>query len=143
MLAWATSIGRILAAQARCERARHEKVMLERLYLTRFCSTVVLPALHDLAREFECHGRTVDVRGQGNLVSITVCHGERVEFRYAILASRRQRSKPGGRYRDETGYGRTVDKVYSLRDARRLRPNAVARQVVAEYRRRLVATGLL
>lgn len=139
MISWASSVGRILAAYARDDDARLERVTLERLHVRRFCTDVVVPAMQDLGREFEQYGREADVRREGNYVSITVCHEGRLEFRYAILATRRRRSGAGGRYRDETGYGRAVDRIYSLREVRRLGPKAVARHVVAEYRRMLAA----
>jgi hypothetical protein len=140
MIAWAsTSIGRLLAARDRDQNARHERVTLERLHVRRFCTDVVVPAFQDIGREFEQHGREADIRREGNYVSITVCHGGRLEFRYAVLATRRRQSGAGGRYRDETGYGRAVDRIYSLREVRRLGPKAVARHMVAEYRRMLAA----
>lgn len=143
MITWASSIGRILAARTRDENARLEQVSLERMHVRRFCTEIVVPALQDLGREFEQHGREADIRREGNYVSITICHGGRLEFRYAVLATRRRRSGAGGRYRDETGYGRAVDRIYSLREVRRLGPKAVARHMVAEYRRMLAAIRIV
>jgi hypothetical protein len=140
MFAWAsTSVGRLLVAHMRDERARQRRIEQERLQVRRFCTDVVLAAFREIGAEFEQHGREVDIRREGNCVSITVVHGRRLEFRYAVLATRSRRSRAGGRYRDESGYGRAVDRVYSLREARRLGPKAVARHVVAGYRRMLAA----
>ena len=140
MFNWSSSIGKILIGQIRAENARHERVTLERLHVSRFCSDVVVPVMQDLGREFESHGRAVDIRREGNLVSIAVCHQGRLEFRYAVLASRRRLAgKPVAPYRDRAGYGREVDQVYSLRDARRLGPKAVARHIVAGYKRMLAS----
>jgi hypothetical protein len=140
MFNWSSSIGKVLVGRIRTENARHERVALERLCVSRFCSEVVLPAMEDLGREFESYGRGVDIRREGNVVSITVCHQGRVEFRYAVLASRRRLAgKPAAPYRDRAGYGREVDRVYSLRDARRLGPTAVARHIVAGYKRMLAS----
>lgn len=139
MITWTYSIGRILGARLRREQARAERAAQQRREVARFCSAVVAPAMQALCREFEEHGREAEVRREGNCVSITVCHAGRLEFRYAVLATRRQRSSTGGRYRDGTGYGRAVDRVYSLREARRLGPKAIARHVVAEYGRQLAA----
>lgn len=122
----------------RAQAARHERVTLERLHVSNFCAQVVLPAMQGLGREFESYGRAVDIRREGNFISITVSDGDRLEFRYAVLASRhRSAGKPSGRYRDGQGYGREVDRVYSLRESRRLGPKAVARHIVAAYRRML------
>lgn len=140
MFNWSSSIGKVLIGRIRAENARHERVTLERLHVSRFCSDVVVPAMQDLGREFESYGRAVDIRREGNVVSITVCHQGRVEFRYAVLASRRRLAgKPAGPYRDRAGYGRDVDRVYSLRDVRRLRGKAVARHIVAAYKRTLAS----
>lgn len=140
MFNWSSSIGKVLIGRIRAENARHERVALERMHVSRFCSDVVVPAMQDLGREFESYGRAVDIRREGNVVSITVCHQERVEFRYAVLASRRRLAgKPAAPYRDRAGYGREVDRVYSLRDARRLGPKAVARHIVAEYKHMLAS----
>jgi hypothetical protein len=143
MNAWASSVGRILAARIRDGNARRERAALERLQIRRFCAEVVVPVLHDIRGQFEEHGRQVEVRRDGNYVSIRVCHSGRLEFRYAILATRRRQSGAGGRYRDEAGYGRAVDRFYSLREARRLGPEAVARHVVAAYRRVLATIRVM
>jgi len=137
MFTVASSIGRVLAAHRRAEQARQERIASERLQVSRFCSETVVPAFRELGREFEQHGREVEVRRDGNFVAITVCHGGRLEFRYAILATRRRRSGTGGRYRDETGYGRAVDRIYSLREAKRLGKRAIAKHLVAAYRKTL------
>lgn len=140
MFIWSSSVGRVLLRRIQAENARRERVALERLHVSRFCAESVVPAMQDLGREFECYGRAVDIRRDGNIVSITVCHQGRVEFRYVVLASRRRPAgKPAGPYRDRAGYGRDVDRVYSLREARRLGPKAVARHIVAEYRRMVVS----
>lgn len=140
MITWTSSIGRILAAHGRHEAARQERVALERLQVRRFCAEVVEAAFRDIASEFEQHGREAVIRREKNYVSITVCHHGRLEFRYAILATRRRRPSAGGRYRDEAGYGRAVDRIYSLRETRRLGRNAVARELVAAYRRTLATS---
>lgn len=137
MIAWTSSISRLLATRLRQERARADRVALERRQVMRFCAEVVMPAMEDLCREFEEHGREAVVRREGNYVSIIVCHAGRLEFRYSVLATRRRRVGTGGRYRDGSGYARAVDRVYSLREARRLGPRSVARHVVTEYRRYL------
>lgn len=140
MFNWSSSIGKVLLRRIQAENARYERVTLERLHVSRFCADVVVPAMQDLGHEFECFGRAVDIRREGNLVSITVCHQGRVEFRFVVLASRRrQAGKPNGPYRDRTGYGRDVNRVYSLREVRRLGPKAVARHIVAEYKRMLAS----
>jgi hypothetical protein len=140
MFNWSSSIGKVLMGRIRADNARHERVTLERLHVSRFCSDVVVPVMQDLGREFECHGRGIDIRREGNFVSFTVCHQGRMEFRYAVLASRRRLAgKSAGMYRDRAGYGRDVDRVYSLRDVRRLGPKAVARHIVAGYKRMLAS----
>lgn len=124
----------------RADNARRERVALERLHVSRFCTDVVVPAMQDLGREFESYGRGVDIRREGNFISFTVCREGRVEFRYAVLASRRRLAgKLAGTYRDRAGYGRDVDRVYSLREMRRLGPKAVARHIVAGYKRMLAS----
>lgn len=140
MIAWTSNIGRLLVARDRDEAARRERVALERLHLQRFCTEVVEAALREIGMEFEQHGREVGIRREGNYVSISICHHGRLEFRYAIVATRRRRPGADSRYRDETGYGRAVDRIYSLREARRLGRESVARQVVAAYRRTLATS---
>lgn len=141
MFNWSSSIGKVLIGRIRAENARHERVTLERLLVSRFCSDVVVPVMQDLGREFESHGRAVAIRREGNLVSIAVCHRGRVEFRHAVLARRRgPAGKPAGPYRDRAGYGRDVDRIYSLRDVLRLGKKAVARHIVAAYKRKTCST---
>ena len=140
MFNWSSSIGKVLLRRLQAENARHERVTLERLHVSRLFNSVVVPAMQDLGHEFECYGRAVDIRRKGNIVSMTVCHRGRVEFRHVVLASRRRLAgKPDGPYRDRTGYGRDVDRVYSLREVRRLGPKAVAKHIVAEYKRMLAS----
>lgn len=143
MLTWSSSIGKVLLRRINAENARHERVVLERLQVSRFCTEVVVPAMQDLGREFECHGRCVDIRREGNFISIRVHYRDRAEFRYAVLVVRRRSvGKSSGLYRrDHTGYGREVDHVYSLRDVRRLGPKAVARHIVAGYKRMLASAS--
>lgn len=145
MLTWSPSIGKILLGRIRAENARRERVVLEKLQVSRFCSDVVVPAMKELGREFEFHGRCVDIRSEGNFIFMRVHHRERVEFRYAVLASRRRSTgKSTGVYRrDHAGYGREVDRVYSLRDVRRLSPKAVMKDIVASYKRMVAPTRAL
>jgi len=137
MFNWQTGIGKILGDHLRAQAALDERAAREHGELSDFCAMTVLPALENLRRECEAYGRSVEIRREGHFVSLIALHGGRIEFRYAILASRNPGKKTRSRYRDSLGYGRDVDRVYSLREARRLRPGDVARDIVAAYRRAL------
>ncbi len=137
MFTWQTGIGKILGDHLRAQAALDERAARERSELSDFCAMAVLPALENLRRECEAYGRSVEVRREGHFISLTVLVGGKVEFRYAILASRNPGKRNRSRYRDSLGYGRDVDRVYSLREARRLGPGDVARDTVAAYRRAL------
>src|SRR5690606_13644786 len=135
MFNWQTGIGKVLGDHLRAQAALDERTARERRELSDFCARAVLPALENLRRECEAYGRRVEIRREGHFVSLTALDGDKVEFRYAILASRNPGKRTRNRYRDSLGYGRDVDRVYSLREARRLKPDHVARDIVAAYRR--------
>ena len=135
MFNWSTSIGRVLGEHVRARAAMERRLDREHLELSDFCARIVLPVMQDLARECEAYGRVAEVRREGHFASLTILQGGKVEFRYAILASRAKRRKSLNRYRDSSGYGRDVDRVYSLREARRMDADKVARHIVTAYRK--------
>lgn len=139
MFNWSSSIGKVLGGHVRAQAARNERIARERLAISNFCARVVVPAMQNLGRECEAYGRNVDIRWEGNLVSLVVLNQDRVEFRYTVLANRHPARKPSGRYRDSSGYGRDVNRVYSLRDAGRLGTSTVAKHIVAAYRQVLAS----
>lgn len=137
MAIWGTfQLGGFLARKARVERERDQRIHLERLQIRRFCEEVVTPAMSRLCSEFERHGRQVELRRRDTMLMMTVLHSGKVEFSFAAAASRRRTSrKQPGRHRDPSGYKHEVDRVYSLREARKLGIDSVCREIIARYKR--------
>lgn len=140
MFGWGAGIGKVLRKSMHQDRMRREEMALRQLRVSRFCREKVVPALESLRPELEAHGRSVEIRRDGNIVHFIVYHQGRVEFRHSVLASRRRKASTGTNYRDRQGYGRNVDQVYSLRDMRWLSKNTIIKHVVIEFRK-VVATA--
>lgn len=140
MYFWTSSISAILAGRQRNQHMRRERARLERHHIQSFCERVVLAAMRSLADEFERHGRLVEIHRNGNILAMTVLHRGKVEFRFSAAASRHHSSrKKPGRHHDRSGYAHSVDRVYSLRDARTLGPDRVCREIVQRYQQQVPA----
>lgn len=136
MYFWTTSISAILAGRQRNEHARQEQVRLERQQIRVFCEDVVLAAMQRIGGEFERHGRHVQILRNHNILAMTVFQRGKVEFAFSAATSRRHPSrKHPGRHHDRAGYAHSVDRVYSLSEARSLRAEQVCREIVARYRK--------
>lgn len=141
LYSWTTSIHRLLALRDASERALEERTQLERLQVRRFRDTVLRKAMQRVGCEFERQGRQVEIADTGNIVSMIVVRAGRVEFSFSAAASRSRpaRKKPG-RHPDATGYARDVDRVYSLRETRKLDADDICREIVGRYRRTVLAS---